>query len=67
MSVYQIEEFYISVTNDNVERYSDEIKELADSEGLDCYIDGNSVTVETFHSETDANDFLGDLNMIIGF
>lgn len=67
MGVYQIEEFYVSVTNDNVERCSDEIKELADSEGLDCYIDGNSLTVETFYSETDANEFLEHLNMIIGF
>lgn len=66
MSVYQVDEYYVSVTNGRVPSKSDELEELASNEGLDCTINDDNVTVETFYSESDAEYFLDEVRQVLG-
>ena len=68
MSVYQVEEYYISITDDNVLHCKNKLETYLDNSEYsgDYGISGNTVNVHHFYDEDEAIDFKNELLMIIG-
>lgn len=64
MSIYQVEEYYIHIqtkeemTEDQIEA----VENIINEDGLTPSIESNSITVETFYSDSEAQDMLNTIN-----